>query len=112
VRWRAGPLAAGGARGCRSTKLIKVYTWFAHWCAGARKGFLTVHIQFANNGEKFTLLTKKVCIRGYETAKQNLHWCKNKFALLQKEFTFLQQKFAKSLQKVCIIYQKLTKKVY
>ena len=57
---RSRTRAAGGARGRRSAKLIKVYTWFAHWCAGARKGLLTVHIQFANNGEKFTLLTKSL----------------------------------------------------
>ena len=52
---RSRTRAAGGARGGRSAKLIKVYTWFTHWCAGAKKGFLTVYLQFTNNGERFAL---------------------------------------------------------
>ena len=52
---RSRTRAAGGARGGRSAKLIKVYTWFTHWFAGAKKGFLTVYLQFTNNGKRFAL---------------------------------------------------------
>ncbi len=41
---RNGTRAAGGPRGRRPAKLIKVYTWFAHWCAGSRKSFIKVHL--------------------------------------------------------------------
>ena len=52
---RSRTRAAGGARGGRSAKLIKVYTRFTRWFAGAKKGFLTVYLQFTNNGERFAL---------------------------------------------------------
>jgi hypothetical protein len=90
---RSRTRAAGGARGRRSTKLIKVYTWFAHWCARARKELLTVQIQFANNGEKFALLPKK-------------------FA---SEVTKQQKKVYIDAKKVCIVAKKVyifAKKVY
>jgi hypothetical protein len=98
VRGGAGPgrQAARAARGRRSAKLIKVYIWFAHWCVGARKGLLTVHIQFANIGEKFALLPKKFAS---EITKQQKKFTlmQKKFTLLQKKFAFLKLKFVKSL---------------
>ncbi len=72
---------------------------------------LTVHIQFANNGEKFTLLTKKFAseVTNLINTKQQ-----KKFTLLQKKITLMKKKLTflkkKSLQKVYIIYQKLTEK--
>jgi hypothetical protein len=93
---RSRTRAAGGARGRGSAKLIKVYIWFAHWCAGARKGLLTVHIQFANNGEKFALLPKKFASEVTKQQKK-ITLMQKKFTLLQKKFAFLKQKFAKSL---------------
>ena len=82
---RSRTRAAGGARGRRSAKLIKVYTWFAHWCAGAQKSFLTIHLQFANNGERFALLTKRFTS---EVTNQQ-----KKFTLMQKKFALMQKKF-------------------
>jgi hypothetical protein len=41
---RSETSAAGGARGRRSAKLIKVYTWFAQSCAGGRKKILKVYL--------------------------------------------------------------------
>ncbi len=37
---------------------------------GAEKVFSKFTCQFANDGKQFTLLPKKVYIRGYETAKR------------------------------------------
>ena len=33
-----------GSRGRRPAKLIKVYTWFAHWCAAGKKCLLKVRL--------------------------------------------------------------------
>jgi hypothetical protein len=73
VRGGAGP-ARQAAR--RAAKLIKVYTWFAHWCAGVEKVFSKFTCQFAFDGEKFTLLSKNL--------HQKLRISKKKFTLMKK----------------------------
>jgi hypothetical protein len=49
---RSGIRAAGGARGRGFAKLIKVYTWFAHWCAGGRKKKERKGLSFISNRQR------------------------------------------------------------
>ena len=44
LRRKRNGTRAGGPRGRRPAKLIKVYTWFAHWYAGSRKSLIKVHL--------------------------------------------------------------------
>ncbi len=89
----------------RSAKLFKVYTWFAHWCAGGQKTFLqSLHLIF----KQWKInVTKKVYISGYETAekvytvtKKSLHRCKKKFTFLQKKVWIIYTKWPKRLPHV------------
>ncbi len=42
-----------------TAKLIKVYTWFAHWGAGGRKGFLRGHLLVCKQWKIVYIVTKK-----------------------------------------------------
>ena len=98
---RAGaePARQAARAGAARAKRNKVYTWFAHWCAGGRKVCSKFTCQYANEERKFTLMQKKFTS---EDTKQ------------PKKFTLMQKKFTKKVyifdEKVYIIYQKNAKK--
>jgi hypothetical protein len=59
VRWGADPARAP------PRKLIKVYTWCAHWCAGGRQSFLKIYLSVTVSVQ----MMETVCI----VAKKSLH---------------------------------------
>jgi hypothetical protein len=64
----------------------KVYTWFANGCAGGRKRLLEVYLSVCKRWKQFTMLPKKVYIRGYETAEKVYMVAKNVY-MVAKKFT-------------------------
>jgi hypothetical protein len=102
LRRKRNGTRAGGPRGRRPAKPIKVYTWFAHWCAGGRKVCSKFTCQYAKEESKFTLMPNKFTSEDTKQPK--------KFTLMQKKFTLKQKKVYIFDEKVYIIYQKIAKK--
>ncbi len=93
---RSGTRSAGGTRGRRGpADLIKVYTWFAHWCAADKQSLLKVQLSVCKRWKKVYMAAKKVYIRGYETAKKVYIDAKKVYISHEKVYNIFKKKCQK-----------------